>query len=104
MDPSVQGQVRLYSVKSVAEGLHLIASDSSTRKALVVTTEEAPTGVPVNVFVQRLHRELVDKAVVEAATRYAVGFAAADTTITATLKINQPAVLPPLKHTVSPTP
>jgi hypothetical protein len=89
--------MRFYTAKSVREALRMIADDAATRKALIVTTAEMYGGVPGNVFVQNVNRELIEKAVVEAVSRYVLGFTSADTATTAAVEINQPAGLPPLK-------
>lgn len=92
-----RGPIRVFVARSVAEALRLVTSDPSTRKALVITTDDPQDGVPANVFVQRVNRHLAEKAVIEAINRYVVGFASANTVSTATIELNQPTTLPTLK-------
>jgi hypothetical protein len=91
------GGAELYVTRSVADALRSLGSNTAMRKALIITTAETPQGIPADVFVQRVVPEVTQKAVVEARSRYVVGFASADTTATAVVVLKQPSALPPLK-------
>lgn len=98
---SARDEAELHHTQSVAEALGVLASSRAVRKALIITTADSTEGAPGNVFVQRVVPQNVEKAVVEARNRYAIGFASAGVaTTTPVVVLNQPSGLPVLKPIV----
>lgn len=94
---SARGKGELSFARSVAEALRTLSASRATRKALIITNGDGTAEISGDVFVQRVAREVTQKAIIEARSRYAVTFASGDAAATPVVELNPPTSLPPLK-------